>query len=199
MRNNIREYSAKLFKYRSFTPIPFLILMFAFQEITLNSLVIGFLIAGIGEWFRLWGVIYAGSETRTTGTVGGTFLVISGAFAFVRNPLYLGNLLIYLGIGIMSMAIFPYLQIAALLFFYFQYRIIIDEEEIYLKKSFGYNFEKYCSAVPRLIPRITPYKNENIEQPVLNINAGIRSEKRTLQAFGSISLTMLVIYLVAVL
>ena len=190
-----KEISEKIFSYRSYTPIPFLILMIAFAKPTAETLIIGFVIALIGELFRYWGVAYAGSETRTTGSVGGTYLVVSGAFAHVRNPLYLGNILLYTGIGIMSNALFPYLQIIALVWFYFQYRIIIDAEEKYLSAAFGEKYEAYKKAVPRLIPSLKKYENPGIEQPPLNLKAGLRSEKRTLQAFVSVIVILLIIFI----
>lgn len=191
----MKHLAEKIFKYRSYTPLPFLAVMLIFQQVTLRSLIIGFAVSIIGEAIRLWGVCYAGSETRTTGAVGGTYLVISGAFAYVRNPLYLGNILIYLGIGIMSMALFPYLQVGALIFFLFQYIMIINREEIYLKESFGKQYEEYLDAVPKLIPRLTPYKNESIKQPRLNIKAGLRSEKRSLQALTVVTTILIIFYL----
>ncbi|MEW6703023.1 MAG: methyltransferase, partial [Bacteroidota bacterium] len=124
--------TVNIFKYRSYTPLPFLLLMVIFQNATVTSMIVGFALALFGEFFRLWGVSYAGSETRTTDGIGGTYLVVSGAYAYVRNPLYVGNMLMYLGIGIMSMALFPYLQIAALIFFFWQYSVIIKEEESFL-------------------------------------------------------------------
>ncbi len=190
-----KDISEKIFSYRSYTPIPFLILMIAFAKPTAETLIIGFVIALIGELFRYWGVAYAGSETRTTGSVGGTYLVVSGAFAHVRNPLYLGNILLYTGIGIMSNALFPYLQIIALIWFYFQYRIIIDAEEKYLSAAFGEKYEAYKKAVPRLIPSLKKYENPGIEQPPLNLKAGLRSEKRTLQAFVSVIVILLIIFI----
>lgn len=186
----------KVFKYRSYSPIPFLLLMFLYESVSIWSLIIGFLIALTGEGIRLWGVSYAGSETRTTGKVGGTYLVISGPFAYVRNPLYLGNMILYFGIGIMSMAIFPYLQIAAIIFFYFQYLIIVKEEEKYLREAFGEEYNQYFKNVPRFIPRITRYENENVKQPSYNINAGIKSERRTLQAFSFVTITLIIIWFV---
>ncbi len=193
--NNLEKISKTVFKYRSYTPIPFLIIMLIFQQATLQSLITGFVIALTGEGFRLWGVSYAGSETRTTGDVGGTYLVISGAFGHVRNPLYLGNILLYVGTGIMSNALFPYLQIIALVFFYIQYRLIIIAEEKYLKGTFGKAYEKYLDAVPRLVPRITKYKDKTVTQPPLNVKAGLRSEKRSLQAFTIITIILIIQYL----
>ena len=108
------------FKYRSYTPIPFIIIMLLYQNSNIWSLITGFIIACMGEYLRLWGVSWAGSETRTTGNVGGTFLIISGPFAHLRNPLYLGNIMMYTGIGIMSFALFPWLQIVGLIFFSLQ-------------------------------------------------------------------------------
>jgi protein-S-isoprenylcysteine O-methyltransferase Ste14 len=186
--------SSKFFKYRSYTPIPFLIIMFLFEDANIWSLIIGFLIALLGESIRFWGVSWAGSETRTTGTVGGTFLVVSGPFAHVRNPLYVGNILMYFGIGVMSFAVFPYLQAAALIFFFIQYHYIVSEEENYLKKTYGEQYEEYVKNVPRFFPRLTKYKKGNVEQPSFNIKAGFKSEERTLQAFGIVILTILLLW-----
>jgi len=94
----MNNFALKIFKYRSYTPIPFILLMLIFEDTSVASLIIGFAVLLLGEFFRLWGISYAGSETRTTDGVGGTYLVISGAFAHVRNPLYLGNMLMYLGV-----------------------------------------------------------------------------------------------------
>ena len=112
------KLSSDIFKYRSYTPIPFLLLMVIFQNPSIQTILIGLVFVLLGEFFRLWGVSYAGSETRTTGSVGGTYLVVSGPYAYVRNPLYLGNILLYCGVGVMSNALFPYLLIVAFLFFY---------------------------------------------------------------------------------
>jgi protein-S-isoprenylcysteine O-methyltransferase Ste14 len=184
------------FKYRSYTPIPFLLLMVIFAKPTISSMIIGFIIAISGELIRYWGVSWAGSETRTTGGVGGTYLIISGPFAFVRNPLYVGNILLYTGIGIMSWSLFPYLQIVALLFFAVQYHFIVLEEEKYLKVKFGDTYSNYVKFVPRFIPRFNSYKDSTLEQPPYNPKAGVKSEKRTLQAFILVSLIIVIIWIV---
>ncbi len=193
----MKNLSKTIFKYRSYTPLPFLVLMLAFARPTWQSILIGFVVALIGESFRLGGVIYAGSETRTTGEVGGTFLVISGAFAHVRNPLYVGNILLYTGVGIMSYALFPYLQIVAFFFFLLQYRLIIIAEEDYLTRTFGEQYEDYKKNVPALIPKIKKYVNPGVPQPPLNVKAGFKSEKRSLQAFGLITIILILINLFA--
>ncbi len=179
------------FKYRSYTPIPFLLLMVIFAEPSIISMIIGSAIAITGELIRFWGVSWAGSETRTTGGVGGTYLIISGPFAFVRNPLYVGNILLYTGIGIMSWSLFPYLQMVALLFFAVQYHFIVLEEE-----KFGETYSEYVKNVPRFIPRFIAYKDNTLEQPPYNPKAGVKSEKRTLQAFVLVSLIIVIIWII---
>ncbi|HQF42297.1 MAG TPA: isoprenylcysteine carboxylmethyltransferase family protein [Ignavibacteriaceae bacterium] len=183
----------KIFKYRSYTPIPFLILMLIYANASLTSVIVGLAIALVGELIRLWGVSWAGSETRTTGAgVGGTFLVISGPFAHVRNPLYVGNILIYLGLGIMSMALFPYLQIVAIIFFFFQYYMIVKEEENFLKIKFKDDYQDYLKNVPRFGWRLTPYKNNSVTQPEFILSKGLKSETRSLQAFGIAALLIVI-------
>ena len=75
-----------------------------------------------GEFLRFWGVAYAGSLTRTTTSVKANELITIGPFAHVRNPLYIGNILIYLGFGIIiNRFVSPIFQIFALVWFIFQY------------------------------------------------------------------------------
>jgi protein-S-isoprenylcysteine O-methyltransferase Ste14 len=170
--------------------------MLIFHKATVLSLVIGFIISLAGEMIRLWGVSWAGSETRTTRKVGGTFLIISGPFAHVRNPLYVGNILIYLGLGIMSFALFPYLQIAGLIYFFIQYYLIVKQEEKFLKEKFGKDFSEYLENVPAFFPRLIPYRNSKILQPQFKLKAGLRSERRSMQATIIVSLLTVVIWII---
>lgn len=176
------KLAAKIFSLRSYTPIPFVLLMLVFSVMTWQSFLIGLVLVLAGEAFRFGGVSWAGSETRTTGTVGGAYLVISGPFAYVRNPLYVGNILIYVGIGVMSMALFPWLHIIAFLWFVFQYMMIVSEEEKYLARTYQNAYQEYCNNVPRFFPRFTPYRNNSVEQPPKSTKAGLKSEMRSLQA-----------------
>ncbi|MFZ2325265.1 MAG: methyltransferase [Ignavibacteriaceae bacterium] len=184
--------ATKIFKYRSYTPVPFVLLMLVFENASAVSLIVGFIVALPGESLRLWGVSWAGSETRTTGGVGGSFLVISGPFAHIRNPLYAGNILMYSGLGIMSWALFPYLQIVAIIFFDVQYHFIVNEEEEYLIKTYTADYKKYVDNVPRFSWRFSAYKDNLISQPEFILRKGLKSETRTLQAFGSVAVLILI-------
>ena len=184
----------RLFQYRSYTPIPFLIIMVFFAKPTLIGLAAGALLVFLGEGIRLWGVAIAGSETRTTGPVGGTYLITTGPFSYVRNPLYLGNVLMYVGVGVMSNALFPWLPLAALVYFVFQYSMIVSLEEEYLMKSFRDEFTAYCNAVPRFVPTCRKYTAGKHEQPPLDWKSGLISERRTLQAIGILVVLMIVLW-----
>ena len=80
------KLSETFFKYRSYTPLPFVAVMLIFQQPNVWGLIAGFIIAAAGEFIRFWGVSWAGSETRTTGNVGGTFLIVNGPFCSSAEP-----------------------------------------------------------------------------------------------------------------
>jgi protein-S-isoprenylcysteine O-methyltransferase Ste14 len=184
-----------MFKYRSYTPIPFLVIMIAYAQPSPLSLVVGFAVIFLGEMIRFWGVSIAGAETRTTGTVGGTYLITNGPFSYVRNPLYLGNMLVYCGVGVMSMALFPWLLLLALVWFYVQYYLIVTREEVYLAERFGNEFTAYRQEVRRFLPRLTPYRSPQPAPKSVNPAEGLASERRTLQAIGLVTVALVAVYL----
>jgi protein-S-isoprenylcysteine O-methyltransferase Ste14 len=186
-----------LFKYRSYTPLVFIIPMLLFARPTVFTMVIGAILVAIGEALRFWGVSYAGSETRTTGNVGASSLVTQGPFAYVRNPLYIGNILMYFGISIMSNSLFPFLQIISILYFTFQYYFIIIEEEGFLMEKFTEKYNNYYKSVNRFLPKTTPYPQLTQSGLKQNIPAAYVSEKRTFQAvFISIIMIVLIYFLI---
>jgi protein-S-isoprenylcysteine O-methyltransferase Ste14 len=185
-----------IFTNRSYAPIPFLIVMIWFAQPTIASLLIGGALVALGELIRFWGVSIAGAETRTTGTVGGTFLITSGPFSYVRNPLYVGNMTMYAGIGVMSMALYPWLLVIACVWFYLQYYLIVTREEEYLAVQFGEAYTEYRRHVNRFLPRLTPYVSASPAPKQFSFSEGIASERRTLQAIGLVSALIVVKFIV---
>ena len=181
-----------LFRYRSYTPLPFIAVMLIFAAPSVTSMLVGGIVALAGEVFRFWGVAYAGSETRTTGGVGASKLVTSGPFAHVRNPLYIGNILLYTGFGVMSLALFPWLPAAALLYFAFQYWLIVQEEEEFLRSAYGEEYAEYCAHVPRFMPLMSPYRGRNPVRP--DWRAGWKSEIRTLQGIVVVTVLLCLVW-----
>lgn len=182
------------FKHRSYTPLPFLVVLFLFGRPTVLTLIVGFIISAAGEILRIWAVSYAGSETRTT-KLGASALVTQGPYAYVRNPLYVGNLLIYFGASIMANSLFPWLQIIGILYFYFQYFFIIRDEEEFLRTKFKDKYEEYAKVVNRFIPKYTPYDVAKQSKLKFDMKAGYASEKRTFQALTSIMLMIVLIFI----
>ena len=191
MSSDRLDIRRRIFNCRSYTPIPFLLVMIWFARPTIASMVCGFVLLAGGEAIRFWGVSIAGSETRTTGKVGGTFLITNGPFAYVRNPLYVGNMLMYAGVGVMSWALFPWLLLVAVAWFYVQYYLIVTQEEEYLGKQFGKAYEEYESAVGRFFPRFKRYIAAQPPPKHVSAREGLASERRTLQAI--ILVTLLVV------
>lgn len=190
----LKKTGKYLFRNRSYTPLPFIVLMFLFINPTALSIAAGFVIMVCGEIIRIWAVSYAGSETRTTGGVGGSKLVTQGPYSVIRNPLYAGNVIIYTGVGIMSMALFPWLQIIAFIYFIFQYYCIIINEEEYLEKSFPDSFPVYKKFVNRIVPSFRKLPDDIKSDTVFDLKKGLKSEKRTLTSFLLIVLLILIFY-----
>ncbi len=79
-------------------------------------------------------------------------LVTDGIFAHSRNPLYLGNILILLGLALVHGS--PWLLLVGFPFLVFCYLCITAAEEEFLARKFGPAYDAYCRSVPRFIPRI---------------------------------------------
>ncbi len=87
-------------------------------------------------------------------TIQASTLNTRGPYAFVRNPLYVGNLGIIL--GLLCIANDPWVALLGLGFFFGEYFFIIRAEEAFLRSKFGPPFDDFCAKVPRWLPRLTP-------------------------------------------
>lgn len=84
-------------------------------------------------------------------------LVTGGIFNHCRNPLYVGNILMLLGVGILANSLF---YVAVMIpFFLFIYQAIVLAEENFLRGKFGSSFDEYCKKVNRWWPRLSGIKN----------------------------------------
>ncbi len=149
---DIRQF---FFKLRGYTPIPLAILLVAYSQPAWKPYLGGLILMGIGEALRMWGVAHAGGSTRTR-KVGAPSLVTSGPFAYCRNPLYVANAVIYLGVVLLAGGQLLWIAIA-LGFCALQYGLIVSLEEETLLNRFGFEYEFYRRQVPRWLPRLTPW------------------------------------------
>ena len=113
----------------------------------------GMLIVSLGEAVRLLTIgfeyIHRGGKE---GRVYAGRLVQGGAFGLVRNPMYIGNVLIAVGMTIYLRSPLAYIILVPL--FVFLYQALIAAEEAYLCDRFGSDYEEYCAKVNRFLPRL---------------------------------------------
>jgi protein-S-isoprenylcysteine O-methyltransferase Ste14 len=105
----------------------------------------------LGAILRIWAVSHPGRHTRSR-TIKAPSLITAGPYACVRNPIYLANFLIGLGLVVLAEAII--MVPVYFIVFGLPYRKIVDQEEGFLRKKFGDEFRRYCEAVPRWLPRL---------------------------------------------
>ncbi len=128
-------------------------------------------IAVAAECFRMYCASYLrGSQAVTR--VGADFLCTSGPYAYTRNPLYLANLILSIGLSLAIHESYAYLLLA--LSWVFVYGIVIPHEEAFLRQRFGGAFEEYVAHTGRLMPRLHPY--EGSVPVVPDYRAGIVGE-----------------------
>lgn len=116
-------------------------------------LCIGLLITVLGQAIRgatigLAYIVRGGKDKK----VYAESLVTSGIFSHCRNPLYVGNILMLLGVGILANSLI-YVGIIMPLFL-FIYQAIVLAEENFLRGKFGTDFDAYCAKVNRWVPSL---------------------------------------------
>jgi len=169
-----------LFKKRSYTPIPLVLAILYFSQLTFPFWAYGGTFIMLGELIRLSAIRYAGGRTRTT-KVGANSLCTSGPYSRTRNPLYIGNLFIYSGVVLLSGGIYMFQLLAVVIFYFiFQYSMIISLEEEKLSTVFGQDYSKYKDNVPRVIPLIIAWDSKSKLKPATILKT-LKTEKRTLQ------------------
>jgi protein-S-isoprenylcysteine O-methyltransferase Ste14 len=130
---------------------------------------LGFVVAVLFAWLSrpTWASLAAGAAVSLAGiwiralAAGhvrkNAELTTTGPYAYTRNPLYLGSIVIALGFAIAARAwVAPafWIAIALVVMFTAIYVPVIRSEEAFLRETFA-GFNDYCNRVPRLLPRFT--------------------------------------------
>jgi protein-S-isoprenylcysteine O-methyltransferase Ste14 len=142
-----------LFKKRTSIPIPIALALLLIPpgafSVSTPPAAAGVLIVAAGELLRLWGVHHIGVISRTRSDRLGP-LIDTGPFSLVRNPLYLGNILLWLGFCVTAGLLWLAPFIALLLGL--EYHAIVRWEEQLLAARIGAPYVDYTCRVPRWIP-----------------------------------------------
>ena len=125
------------------------------------ALGVGVALGVVGLAIRAWA---AGSIRKNEA------LATTGPYAYTRNPLYLGSFLLGLGVTIAGgQWIFMVLFLA---FYLSVYRATALREEAELEEAFGEPYRTYAAAVPRFVPRFSPYRSDGA-RPEAKAEAGV--------------------------
>ena len=150
------------------------------------SIATGLPIAFAGEVIRMWAVGYSGVTTRGD-EVTAPALVTAGPYAYVRNPLYAGNVVTATGFALAftgknSPAARFALVTGALAAMLGVYAVIVPHEEEYLRTTFGAPFDDYVARVPRIVPALEPSEPQHGSYDPTVIGT---AESRTWLTFGA--------------
>ena len=168
-----------IFSNRSYTPIPLLVCILYFSSPIFPFVLIGLFLIFFGETIRIMSVSFAGGITRTV-KVGAPKLMTKGPYSITRNPLYLGNIIIYSGVVLFAGGHLIWeLLLFTFIFFILQYSMIISLEERTLTSLFDKEYKIYCSEVPRLLPKKLFWEKDLVIQK--STFKTLKTEKRTLQ------------------
>lgn len=144
---------AWLFRYRSFVPVPLALLLLLVRRGESHArgmLLSGVLLVLAGQGLRLWAVRHIGTISRTRTTRFGP-LMTAGPYAIVRNPLYVGNWLLWTGFAIWSRLLWM-VPIAWAVFFV-QYRAIARWEADFIRSKYHAAYDAYAQHVRAWMPR----------------------------------------------
>jgi protein-S-isoprenylcysteine O-methyltransferase Ste14 len=116
--------------------------IFSFPTLSFITMT-GWTFLGIGFLMGAWAVIEVGDQQISHPEK----LIIDGAFCVSRNPMYLGWMGVYIGLGFLLSS--PWILILFPLVFAYNHFVDIKKEECFLREKFGVSYEEYCKRVPR--------------------------------------------------
>lgn len=116
-----------------------------FAEPTTDSLIRGGVLAVAGELIRIWASGHIEKTHR---------LATGGPYAHTRNPLYVGSVL--MALGLLVAARHPLSVVTGLAYLVVFYPVIVREEAAFLRAKFSDPYHDWAKHVPIFFPRLTP-------------------------------------------
>lgn len=135
---------------------------------------VGIALAAAGQAFRalVIGLVYIRRGGKD-GKVYADDLVQDGIFAHSRNPLYVGNIAVFVGLFVVLNSVLGYLVGVPAVFL--AYISLVSAEETFLLGKFGDTYREYCRRVPRFLPKLSGLR-ETIRTQRFNWRRLIRKE-----------------------
>ena len=125
----------------------------SFSGATIALLIFGALCALIAAILRTSGSAYIGFSTVQSGSMHGDKVVAAGPYRFVRNPLYLGIIMLTFSLALLMPPSGAIFSIVCIILFEL---VLIAGEEPFLTKKLGQSYLQYRARVPKLIPALSP-------------------------------------------
>lgn len=144
MSSNLTRF---LQRYRVFSGFIVAAVYFVFARPDRSSLAIGVSVALVGLALRAWACGHLRKSSE---------LDVSGPYAYTRNPLYLGTMIITVGFGVASGVWWVFALCVAFILSIYLPVINVEAEE--LEKRLGGQYAEYARNVPLLFPRLSPWK-----------------------------------------
>lgn len=130
---------------------------------------------GLGEAIRLVSVAHIGPASRTRGDEV-TQLITTGPYGRLRNPLYVGNVLIWTGVGLVSGPVWAAAWFALMCV---HYSLVVRWEESNLLTTLGEPYRAYLERVPRWLPTGPGGEGRS------DLGRALRSERSTYLTLGA--------------
>lgn len=121
-------------------------------------LVVSFALGLTGLVIRAAALAFApeGTSSRDTHRLRAPSLNTTGMYSIVRNPLYLGNALMWVGV-VASLGLWWLVAITALLYWLYIERVILVEEA-FLQDQFGEEFVEWTRRTPAFLPNLSAWR-----------------------------------------
>jgi protein-S-isoprenylcysteine O-methyltransferase Ste14 len=157
--NSLEHIGNQLFRYRGFVPVLFAIVAFSIQIIDSSERThfgsieeVAYFLVVLGHLIRALTVGHRSMHTsgRNRSHQVAEVLNTKGMYSIVRHPLYLANILIW--VGWTTLLSISWLIVAATIVFVVYYLFIMYAEEQFLRRKFGEEYERWHRRTPRLIP-----------------------------------------------
>lgn len=174
LRENIKKQGDFFFRWRSYLPlltVPLFIIALRHSEYLervfgdfadnfWEGLCIGISFLGLFVRVLVAGYVPRGTSGRNVRWQVAEILNTTGMYSIVRNPLYLGNFIIVLGILLFVQV--WWIVLIGIVGFWFFYGCIVFTEEKFLRKKFGTIFLEWKKKTPAFCPRFKNWQRPNI-------------------------------------
>ena len=122
---------------------------------------------GLGIRALTVGFTPEGTSGRNTREQIASTLNVTGMYSLTRNPLYLGNAIIYMSIALFTQGVYFIIVMALFLIIYLE-RIIAVEER-FLTERFGKAYTEWAARVPAVFPRFSGWEAPELEFSFRNV------------------------------